>query len=120
MSKAKRVTYRDEWYYGTLSSALLVIKVFDKSFPVYSVWKKILKTEKCPETFEEQIEYCKRLFTEHEIKSKLPENTHVVVVWTKLGPVFRLAVAKQVFPLREDGFEAPFVSKYYDRVEEVL
>lgn len=120
MSKIKRVTYRDEWYYGTLSSALLTIKVFDKSFPAYSTWKRILKTEKCPETNEEVVDYCVNLLKEHGIKEKLPENTHVVVVWTKLGPVFRLAVASQVFPLREDGFEAPFVSKYYDKVEEVL
>ena len=116
----KPYTYRDEWYFGTLSSALLVIKIFDKSFPVYSVWKKIVKTEKCPETFEEQVAYCKKLFTEHNIKCRLPDNSHIVAVWTKLGPVFRIAIADHVVPLREDGFEPPFIAKYYDKIEEII
>ena len=118
--KKKPYSYRDEWYFGTLSSALLVAKMFDKSFPVYSEWKKIVKTEKCPETFEEQVGFCKNFLIERDVKGKLPENTHIVAVWTKLGPVLRVAISNRVMPLREDGYEPPFVAKYYDRIEEIL
>lgn len=118
--KSLGTTYRPEWYYSCLPSALLVIKMFDSSFPVYSTWKKILKNEKCPQTYEGLVEYCVKLMGDKGIKEKLPENVHIVAVWTTMGPVFRASIGDIVMPLEETGFESPMVSKYYKKIEEVL
>lgn len=118
--KSLRTKYRTEWYYSCLPSALLIVEMFDSSFATYSTWKKILKNEKCPPTYEELVEYCVKLMKDKGIKEKLPENTHIVAVWTTLGPIFRVAIGDKVMPLEETGFEAPIVSKYYKKIEEVL